>query len=203
MSVKNEHIFPVFEHLTPRVEKENFLKQNACVLWFTGLSGSGKTTIAIEVERALFNMGFVCQLLDADNIRAGINNDLGFELQDREENIRRIAEINKLFIHCGIITLSCFVSPTLKIRDIARNIIGTDDFFEVYFSTPFDVCKKRDPKGLYKKANKGLISNFTAISSPYECPINPNFEINTDIYTIEESTQKLLDFILPKITFNQ
>lgn len=202
MSGTNEHIFPVFEHLTPRKEKEIFLNQKACAFWMTGLSGSGKTTIAIEVERALFKMEFVCQLLDADNIRAGINKDLGFSLAEREENVRRIAEINKLFLNCGIITLSCFVSPTAKIRELAKNIIGPDDFYEIYFSTPFEVCKQRDPKGLYLKASKGIINNFTAVSSPYESPVNPDFEINTESFSIEESTQKLLNFILSKIAIN-
>jgi adenylylsulfate kinase len=196
---KDKNIFPVFEHLTPREDKESFLKQKALAVWMYGLSGSGKTTVAVELERKLFKHGFICQLLDADNIRTTINKDLGFSIQDREENIRRIAELNKLFIHSGMIILNCFISPTKAIREMAKEIIGKEDFIEVYFNAPIEVCLQRDPKGLYKKANTGNLKDFTGISSPFEAPEHPDLEIRTDILSVDESASKILNYILPKI----
>jgi len=137
------------------------------------LSGSGKTTVAIEVERRLFQKGYICQLLDADNVRTTINKDLGFSLRDREENIRRIAELNKLFIQNGMIILDCFISPTKQIRDMAKEIIGEKDFIEVFFNTPIDVCIQRDPKGLYKKANAGIYQNLPALALHSKCLKTP------------------------------
>ena len=198
---EEKNIFPVFEHLTPREDKENYLKQRALCVWIYGLSGSGKTTVAVELERKLFKEGYICQLLDADNVRTTINKDLGFSIEDREENIRRISELNKLFIHSGMIILNCFISPTKTIRSMAKEIIGKDDFIEVFFNAPFEVCQQRDPKGLYKKANSGNIKNFTGISSPFEMPENPDLKINTDILSIEECTNKIFEYILPRITF--
>ena len=195
------NIFPVFEHLTPREEKENILKQHALAVWMYGLSGAGKTTVAIELERKLFQQGFICQLLDADNVRTTINRDLGFSIKDREENIRRIAELNKLFIHSGMIIINCFISPTKAIRTMAKEIIGKDDFVEVFFNAPFEICQQRDPKGLYKKANSGSVQNFTGISSPFEIPDNPDLELRTDELSVVESVSKVYDFILPKIKF--
>lgn len=195
------NIFPVFEHLTTREEKENILKQRALAVWMYGLSGAGKTTVAIELERKLFQQGFICQLLDADNVRTTINRDLGFSIKDREENIRRIAELNKLFIHSGMIIINCFISPTKAIRTMAKEIIGKDDFVEVFFNAPFEICQQRDPKGLYKKANSGSVQNFTGISSPFEIPDNPDLELRTDELSVEESVSKVYDFILPKIKF--
>jgi len=199
MLMDDKNIFPVFEHLTPREEKEALLKQRALAVWMYGLSGSGKTTVAIEVERQLFRKGYICQLLDADNVRTTINKDLGFSLRDREENIRRIAELNKLFIHNGMIILDCFISPTRAIREMAKDIIGKEDFVEVFFNTPINVCIQRDPKGLYKKANAGNLVEFTGVSSPFEMPEKPELEIRTDIFSVEESANKILDYILPKI----
>jgi len=198
-----KNIFPVFEHLTPRVDKEKFLKQRALSVWMFGLSGSGKTTVAVELERKLFQKGYICQLLDADNIRTTINKDLGFSIKDREENIRRIAELNKLFIHSGMIILNCFISPTKAIREMAKEIIGKENFVEIFFNAPFEICQQRDPKGLYKKANAGNIENFTGVSSPFEVPDNPDLEIKTDILSVEESANKILEFILPKIKFEK
>ena len=194
-----KNIFPVFEHLTPRENKENILKQRALCVWIYGLSGSGKTTVAVELERKLFKKGFICQLLDADNVRTTINKDLGFSIEDRTENIRRISELNKLFIHSGMIILNCFISPTKDIRCMAKEIIGKEDFVEVFFNAPFEICQQRDPKGLYKKANSGNVKNFTGISSPFEVPENPDLEINTDILSIEECTNKIFEYILPRI----
>lgn len=198
---EKQNLFPVFERLTPREDKERWLKQRSIAVWFYGLSGAGKTTIAIELERMLFKNGFICQLLDADNVRTTINKDLGFSIHDREENVRRMAELNKLFVNSGMIILNCFISPTKSIRQTARDIIGEDDFIEVFLNAPLEVCQERDTKGLYKKASSGTVKQFTGISSPFELPDNPDLEIKTDVLNIEESTKKVFDFILPKIRF--
>ena len=142
-------------------------------------------------------------MLDADNVRTTINKDLGFSISDREENIRRIAELNKLFVHNGMIILNCFISPTKHIRNLAKEIIGKEDFIEVFFNTPLEVCIQRDPKGLYKKAKEGKLAEFTGISSPFEAPENPEMEIRTDIYTVEECANKILEYILPKIEYKE
>ena len=199
MSAPNSDIHPVFDRIIPRDKKENLLKQKAKVFWLTGLSGSGKSTIAIGLEKALHQSGFLTQILDGDNIRTGINNNLGFTDEDRTENIRRIAEISKLFLNCGIITINSFVSPTIKIRQQAKEIIGDDDFIEVFINTPLEVCEKRDVKGLYKKARNGEIKNFTGIDAPFEAPNNPAIEIKTENQSIEQSTNCLIKKILPLI----
>ena len=197
--MKETNIYPIFEKTVQNEERETLLKQKGCVVWFTGLSGSGKSTLAIALERALYEQGFLCQLLDGDNIRSGINNNLGFSEEDRKENIRRIAEVAKLFVQCGVITLTAFISPTNDIRSLASEIIGKENFIEVFVSAPLDVCEARDVKGLYKKARAGLINDFTGISSPFEAPVNPDLEIDTSILTIDEATEVLLSAILPKI----
>lgn len=189
------------ESLILRNKKEEVLNQRAKVLWFTGLSGSGKSTIAFHLEKELFNRGFVTQLFDGDIIRKGLNKDLGFSIKDREENIRRIAEVTKIFINNGIIVINCFVSPTIKMREFAKNIIGKDDFFEVFVNTPLSICEERDVKGLYAKARKGLVKDFTGIDSPYEPPENPDIEISGNKQTVEQSIARILDYILPKIKF--
>ncbi|HFA47929.1 MAG TPA: adenylyl-sulfate kinase, partial [Bacteroidetes bacterium] len=178
--MSSEHIHPNFEKLISRTEKERFLGQKSKVLWLTGLSGSGKSTIAQLLERQLIKNSFFSKILDGDNIRSGINSNLGFTIEDRKENIRRIAEIAKLFIENGVIAICSFISPTIAIRDFAKNIIGEKDFIEIYINAPLDVCENRDVKGLYKKARNGEIKNFTGISSPYEAPLNPAIEINTE-----------------------
>jgi adenylylsulfate kinase len=182
-----------------RIEKEQRLKQKAKVLWMTGLSGSGKTTLGLYLEKELYKRGFVVMLLDGDLVRTGINNNLKFSVEDRKENIRRIAEISKLFVNCGIITINCFISPTHDIRTMARNIIGKDDFLEVFVSAPLEICETRDVKGLYAKARKGEIPEFTGISSPFEIPLDADLVLKTDQLSVEESVQSALDFILPKI----
>lgn len=202
MENKQEHIFPVFHKIIQREDKERHLGQKATVVWFTGLSGAGKTTLAKHLEEELFARNFMVQILDGDNIRSGINSNLSFSEEDRRENIRRIAEVSKLFLNCGIIAINSFISPTQEVRHIAREIIGKDNFIEVYINAPLHVCEKRDVKGLYAKARKGEIKDFTGISSPFENPIEANLEIRTDLLTIEESVQKLLDFLLPKVTLN-
>ncbi|MEM0993773.1 MAG: adenylyl-sulfate kinase [Bacteroidota bacterium] len=199
MNIDN-NIHPIFDRLLQRADREQRLNQRAKVLWLTGLSGSGKSTIAQHLERKLHNEGFFAQVLDGDNIRSGINSNLGFSLEDRKENIRRIAEIAKLYLHSGIITLNSFVSPTKAIRNYAREIVGEADFLEIYINTPLAVCESRDVKGLYKKARKGEIKGFTGIDSPYEAPENPAFEIKTADQTIEESVDQLYDFIKASIS---
>ena len=199
MKEAKENIFTIFDDILQREDKEKLLNQKSKVIWMTGLSGSGKTTIAKGVERHLHSQGILNQLLDGDNIRVGISNNLTFSSEDRGENIRRISEVSKLFMNCGVVTLNCFVSPTIEIRDIAKEIIGRENFIEVYINASVETCESRDIKGLYKKARRGEIKDFTGISSPFEAPENPELEINTSELSIEESVQKVLDYILPKI----
>lgn len=190
-----ENIHPIFDRIVSREEKERFLNQKAKVFWLTGLSGSGKSTIAQKVERMLFDKGYLVQLIDGDNIRTGICNNLGFSLEDRKENIRRIAEVSKLFVNCGVICINSFVSPTKEIRKMASEVIGVDDFFEIYISTSLEECENRDVKGLYAKARAGEIKGFTGIDSPYEEPEHPSLKIETEKNTVEESAEKLFKFI--------
>lgn len=197
---ETKHIYPIFDRMLTRADKEELLKQHSVMIWFTGLSGSGKSTIAIALERELQKRGLLCRILDGDNIRSGINNNLGFSAEDRVENIRRIAEIGKLFVDTGIITLAAFISPNNNIREMAANIIGKDDFMEIYVSTPIEECERRDVKGLYAKARKGEIKNFTGISAPFEAPEHPALSLDTSKLSVEESVNKLLDLILPKVT---
>ncbi len=192
-------IFPEFHKIIQRSDKETYLKQRSRVIWLTGLSGSGKTTLGSYLEKELFSMGYLTQMLDGDNIRSGINANLSFSDEDRRENIRRIAEVSKLFLHCGIIVISCFISPTREIRAMARKIIGPEDFLEIYVNAPLEICEQRDVKGLYKLARNGKISDFTGIDSPFEAPANCNLEIRTDQLTVKESSRQLLDFVLPWI----
>ncbi len=193
------NIHPIYNRLLTREDRSRTLGQNSKVLWLTGLSGSGKSTIAIALERKLHNQGYFAQVLDGDNIRDGINNNLGFSVEDRKENIRRIAEIAKLYLNSGIITLNSFISPTREIRAMAKDIIGSEDFLEIYINTPLEICEERDVKGLYKKARAGEIKGFTGIDSPYEEPINPSLEVRTAKMTVEESVDFIFDAILKHI----
>ena len=199
-SIVKGNIHPIFDRLLQREDREAFLTQNSKVLWLTGLSGSGKSTIAQHLERHLYNEGFFAQVLDGDNIRSGLNSNLGFSVEDRKENIRRIAEIAKLYLNTGIICINSFISPTIAIREMARKIVGPDDFLEIYINAPLEVCESRDVKGLYKKARSGEIKGFTGIDSPYEAPPSPVLEIRTDELTLEASVQTIYNFLLPKIT---
>jgi len=196
-----ENIHPIFDKLLQKSDKESLLNQKAVCLWMTGLSGSGKSTIAQGVESVLHQKGFLVQVLDGDNIRSGINNNLGFTEEDRTENIRRIAEVTKLFLNAGVITINSFVSPTIAIRQQAKEIIG-DDMKEVFVSTSLAEAEKRDVKGLYAKARAGEIKNFTGIDAPYEAPKQPALTVKTENNTVEESVQQVIDFILPQITNN-
>ena len=202
MKEEKENIFPIFDNILQRKDKESLLNQKSKAVWMTGLSGSGKTTIAKGVERHLHSQKILNQLLDGDNIRVGISNNLSFSPKDRSENIRRIAEVSKLFLNCGIVTLNCFVSPTIEMRKMAKNIIGADNFIEIYINASIDTCEKRDVKGLYRKARLGEIKDLTGISSPFEAPVNPALIINTSELSIEESVKKVLDYIMPKIKTN-
>ncbi|HSH20914.1 MAG TPA: adenylyl-sulfate kinase [Draconibacterium sp.] len=201
MTKKATHIYPVFEQIVSRKEKEKRLNQHSKVIWFTGLSGSGKTTLASALERNLFERGYLTQVLDGDNIRTGINNNLGFTPEDRKENIRRIAEIAKLLINSGVICLCAFVSPSEETRKTVRDIIGEEDFLEVFVSTPIEVCESRDVKGLYQKARMGEIKDFTGVSAPFEIPKNAILSIDTSNKSVEESIAILLDKLFSKLVY--
>ena len=195
-----KEIYPVFDRIYDRKVKEEILRQSAKVIWFTGLSCSGKTTLASNLEKELFFRRFFCQVLDGDNIRTGINSNLGFSEEDRLENIRRIAEVSKLLINTGMIIICSFISPTHEIRDLARRIIGKDDFIEVFLNPPLEVCEKRDTKGLYSRARAGIIKDFTGISAPFEPPENPDLEIDTSVLSIKESVDLIFNTIIDRIT---
>ena len=195
----DKNIFPDRDQFVSRKAKEKIIKQKGLVIWFTGLSAAGKSTPAMALEKKLEKDGCLTEVLDGDKIRNGLNNNLGFSSEDRIENIRRIAEVSKLFCNCGIITISAFISPTVEIRQMARKIIGRKDFFEVYVSTPIEICEKRDSKGLYKKAREGIIKDFTGISAPYEIPLDPNIIMDTSDKSIEEAVKEIYDEVLLRI----
>jgi len=183
------------EHKVARDEREELLKQKGVVLWFTGLSGCGKSTVANEVANKLHKKGRLTYVLDGDNIRHGLNKDLGFSPEDRDENIRRISEVACLFADAGLITITAFISPYKKLRNFCREIAGEGRFIEIYTKASLETCEKRDPKGLYKKAREGIIKNLTGIDAPYEEPENPELIVDTDKYNIEESA----DIVLKKL----
>ncbi len=202
MTPEKNNIYTVFDKIKDRQEKEIVMKQRAKVIWFTGLSGSGKTTLASLLEKRLFELNYFCQILDGDNVRSGINKNLLFTEEDRIENIRRIAEVSKLFMNCGIILICAFISPTNEIRQMAKEIVGEDDFIEMFVDTPLEVCEQRDPKGLYKKARAGEIKNFTGISSPFEAPQSPFLRVENTNPNIDETVREMLINILPEIKFD-
>lgn len=193
------NIYPIFTQMQTREEKERLLGQRGITLWFTGLSGSGKSTVAIALEKKLSSEGVLCRIIDGDNVRCGLNAGLGFSPQDRKENIRRIAEVCKLFTQTGIVTLATFISPTREIRGMARDIIGEEDFMEVFIATPLEECEKRDVKGLYARARKGEIKEFTGISSPFEEPEDPDVRIDTSCLSLEESVRQIAAAVMPRI----
>ena len=181
------------EHKVSKEDREQLLKQKGCVLWFTGLSGSGKSTIANEVAYQLHQNGQLAYVLDGDNIRHGLNKDLGFSPEDRDENIRRISEVANLFADAGFISITAFISPYRKLRGFCRDLLGEGRFFEVYCKASLTTCEERDPKGLYKKAREGLIKDFTGINAPYEEPENPEILLDTDIYNIKECAEQVIE----------
>ncbi len=192
------YIYPIKTKVSTEA-RARLLQQRAKLIWFTGLSGSGKSTLAVQLEAALHDRGFKTYLLDGDNIRSGLNKDLTFTDEGRVENIRRIGEVSKLFLDAGVVLLSAFISPFEADRQQVRQIVGADNYFEVFVDAPLEVCEQRDVKGLYKKARAGEVKNFTGITSPYERPQKPDVVIETDKMTIEASIEALMDAILPQI----
>jgi len=178
-----------------REDRERLLQQKGAVLWFTGLSGSGKSTLALAVEERLFERGHLCIVLDGDNIRHGLNKNLGFSPEDREENIRRIGEVGKLFADAGVIAMTAFISPYRQDRDKARSLLAEGSFVEIYVQVPLEIAEQRDPKGLYKKARAGEIKEFTGVSAPYEEPISPEIVVNTGELDLEQSVDKVIRFL--------
>jgi adenylylsulfate kinase len=187
-------------HVVTKRERQSANKHRPLVIWFTGLSGSGKSTLAGKVEELLFKQGIKTYILDGDNIRTGLNKNLGFSAEDRKENIRRIGEVAKLFTDAGLVILTAFISPYEKDRDFVRTLLGNGEFIEVYVKCPVEVCEQRDVKGLYKKARMGEIKNFTGINDPYEEPSHPELLVETDKLSVEETVKNIFDFIIPLIT---
>jgi adenylylsulfate kinase len=183
------------ERLVSRRERNLINKHKSGVIWFTGLSASGKSTIAHHLEKELFDRGIRSYVLDGDNVRHGINSNLGFSREDRKENLRRIAEVSKLYVDTGIVVLAAFISPYREDRAYVKEVVGAEDFFEIYVQCALDVCEKRDPKGLYKKARAGIIKNYTGIDAPYEEPLNPDLTIDTVELDVESSVNSVLAFL--------
>lgn len=198
-----ENIHPIFDKILDRSQKENLLRQRAVVVWMVGLSGSGKSTIARLLEKRLHAAGHLTQLLDGDNLRSGLNSDLGFTEEDRQENQRRAAEIARLFLNCGIITICSFISPTREVRQRTREIVGEADFLDVHVKCSFDACAKRDVKGLYAKALRGEIKNFTGLDAPFEEPQDPWIVVDTEKLTEEESVEAILHKLVDRIAPNE
>lgn len=199
MGSGSENVFPIHGKLLQKAAKEKMLSQKGMVFWLTGLSGAGKSTLAQHLEKNLHEKGHFCKVLDGDNIRAGICRDLGFSLEDRKENIRRVAEVARLFADGGVVTICSFISPTYDIRKMATEIVGADQFREVFIECNLDVCEQRDTKGLYKKARNHEIKDFTGIHSPYHEPVDPALRLNTSEQSVEESSAILFDFVLKEI----
>ena len=195
ISSKLNNLYPIFDTLVSKQQKEALLGQRGRVIWMVGLSGSGKSTLARAAEHTLHAQQKMTMLLDGDNLRTGVNNNLGFSQEDREENIRRAAEVAKLFAGAGVITICSLITPTQALRDLAQSIIR-NDYFEVYVDCPLEVCEQRDVKGLYAKARRGEISDFTGVSAPFEPPAQPNLRLRTDQQSLEESHQHLVNAIL-------
>ncbi|CAN5291141.1 adenylyl-sulfate kinase [soil metagenome] len=189
------NIHTIFDRLVKREDRERLLEQKAKVFWLTGLSGSGKSTLAAGLQRGLHAQGKLVYVLDGDNVRAGINNNLAFSEEDRKENIRRISEVAKLFVDSGVITICSFVSPTNDVRALAKSIIGENDFLEIYVNAPIEICEGRDVKGLYAKARKGEIKDFTGVNAPFEAPVSPDLELKTENQDVDDSVQTLIAFV--------
>jgi adenylylsulfate kinase len=192
------YIFP-FDTKISNLQRKNMMMQEPHLIWLTGLSGSGKTSLALRLEHYLFHHGYKAFLLDGDNVRTGLNKDLGFTEEDRKENLRRIGEVAKLMLDAGIIVISAFISPYKTERKAVKEIVGEDRFIEVYVNCPVNVCEERDVKGLYQKARQGIIPHFTGITAPYETPATPDIEVRTNEETIDTSLDKIIHFIEPLI----
>ncbi|MBN2814588.1 MAG: adenylyl-sulfate kinase [Bacteroidales bacterium] len=186
-----------------RMAKENLLQQRARVIWMCGLSGAGKSTLAGLLDDELARRGYLSRVIDGDVVRSGLNKGLGYSVEDRHENLRRVAEVAKLFAGCGVIAIVSFISPTRYIRNLAREIVGENDFLQVFVDAPLEVCEHRDTKGLYKQAREGKIKDFTGIDSPFEPPVQADLIIDTAKHSVDESSKQLLEFVLPKIELNQ
>ncbi len=195
-----ENIHPEFARMLGRTAKESLLRQRGIVVWLYGLSGSGKSTIANALERKFHAAGFLTQILDGDNIRSGLNRNLGFSDADREENIRRIAEVARLFLNAGVITLASFITPRRDLRELARSTVGPEDFVEVYVRASFDTCAQRDVKGLYAKAASGQVANFTGKDSGFEEPVKADLILDTETTPLDDCVTTLHNLILPRIT---
>lgn len=192
------YIYPIKTKVSS-VQREELLNQRTALIWFTGLSGSGKSTLAVQLEAQLHAHGFKTYLLDGDNIRAGLNKDLGFTDEDRVENIRRIGEVAKLMLDAGVVVLSAFISPFKSDRAQVKEIIGPENYIEVFVDAPLEICEQRDVKGLYKKARAGEVKNFTGIDSPYETPDAPDIVIPTGTLSVDKSIDRLMEIILPRV----
>lgn len=193
-----EHIYP-FQTKVSRQQRDQLMQQRSKLIWFTGLSGSGKSTLAVQLEAVLHQQGFKTYLLDGDNVRAGLNKDLSFGAEAREENIRRIGEVAKLMVDAGLVVIASFISPFYRDREKVKDLVGAPDYLEIFVDCPVEVCEARDVKGLYKKARAGEIKEFTGISSPYEVPKNPDLIIKSAEQPIQDSINLLLDKVLPRI----
>ncbi|MEP6737349.1 MAG: adenylyl-sulfate kinase [Chryseolinea sp.] len=193
-----EHIYPISTKVA-REDREKLLNQRPMLIWFTGLSGSGKSTLAVQLEAQLFSLGYKTYLLDGDNIRAGLNKDLTFTDEGRVENIRRIGEVARLMLDAGVVVLSAFISPFQADRDQVKAIVGDPNYIEVFVDASLELCEQRDVKGLYKKARTGEVKNFTGISSPYEAPVKPDIRIDTGASSVDESVEKLVALIQPRV----
>jgi adenylylsulfate kinase len=199
----HRNIFTDFNDYIRRSRRRFLVKQRPMVIWMTGLSGAGKTTLSLEIQKVMRRKGYFIKIFDGDIVRTGLCKDLGFSMEDRMENIRRIAELSKIFADSGLIVICSFISPTEAMRSMARDIIGRDNFMEVYINAPLEVCEKRDVKGLYARARKGLITNFTGIDSVFEPPLHPDIEVRTDLWSIEKTARYMLRRIIPRVKFRK
>lgn len=199
--MKSKKILSDFNSFIRRNRKRFLVKQNALVIWLTGLPGAGKTTVALTLEKAIQKKGYFTKVFDGDEIREGLNKDLGYSLSDRRENIRRISEVSRLFLDSGLVIICSFISPTNEMRELAKTIIGPERFVEVYVNCPAEVCEHRDPKGLYKQARMGLLKNFTGIDSVYEPPLHPDVELRTDLWSVKKTSKYLITKVLPNIKY--
>lgn len=194
-----ENLHPISDRLLKRSDRETLTQQRACAIWMCGLSGSGKSTLATALEKKLYAEGKLVYVLDGDNVRAGLNAGLGFSDEDRQENIRRIAEVSKLFVDAGIVVINSFITPNKELRSLARETIGEDDLIEVYVKASFETCMKRDVKGLYAKAEQGLVPNFTGKDSGFEAPESSDLVVDTEAQSIEQSLETLFEFVYPRL----